>query len=352
MTTSPLAAHFRSHFGHRDHLYGILLAELADDLDAGGPTAQICRDHLHATRADAVQLRLLAGIFELVLAGDAPELMPFYPSLGGSGDPRRAWPLVRAVLERYPQALQDSLARPPQTNEVGRSACLAVGLFAAVRAHGLDRVRLLEPGASAGLNLNVDRYRIVGPGWAWGPARSVLVLDTQAAGVVPAQFSIVERRGCDIAPIDAAGDIGARRITSYVWPFDLARHDRLRAALSIIRRHGVAVDSAPASTWLAEQLARPVADGVLTVIWQSITQQYWPQRESSAVADLVAASRDRIPLAHLTMEGVPPVQGAQGYTIAEHGPLTSLDGIPVARSHHHGPPVILTDQKEPRPHHS
>lgn len=69
-----LAVHFRQHFGHRDHLYGILLAALADDLDAGGPTADICRDHLEASRADAVQLRLLAGIFEFVLAGEAPEL--------------------------------------------------------------------------------------------------------------------------------------------------------------------------------------------------------------------------------------------------------------------------------------
>lgn len=336
-----LAAHFRQHFGHRDHLYGILLAALADDLEAGGPTAGICRDQLRATRADAVQLRLLAGIFELVLAGEAPELTRFYPCLGGYADPHDAWASVRPVLARHPEVLRQALASPPQTNEVGRSACLAVGLFAAVRDHGLHRIRLLEPGASAGLNLNVDRYRLTGSDWSWGPKDSPLVLDTAAPGVRPVDLTVVERRGCDIAPIDASTPHGARRITSYVWPFDVQRHARLAAALAVVRDHPVAVDAATASGWLAEQLARPAPEDVLTVVWQSITQQYWPVAESAAVATLVERARRRMPLAHLTMEGVPPVQGTDGYSIAEHGPSTRLDGIPIARSHHHGPPVVL-----------
>jgi len=75
--TPSLPEQFRHHFGHRQHLYGVLLDALADDLDAGGVTARLCRGYEEAPRAAAVQLRLLAGIFRIVLRGDAPQLEQF-----------------------------------------------------------------------------------------------------------------------------------------------------------------------------------------------------------------------------------------------------------------------------------
>ena len=346
MSPSPgqLADQFRSHFAHRGHLYGVLLAEMADDLDGGGPLAEICRDHLDADRGAAIQLRLLAGLFRIVLRGDAPQLEAFYPNLGGYADPEDAWPLVREVLTEHLDEIRAGLQLAPQTNEVGRSAALAIGLFEAVRAHGVRRIRLLEPGASAGLNLNVDRYAFSGPGWTWGSANSDLALDTEAAGVRPEELSIVERRGCDLAPVDAATASGGSYLTSFVWPMDLARHGRLAAALQIARRHPVQIDRAPAAAWVAEQLAHPVDDGVLTVVWQSITEQYWPASESAGVGDAIKDARSRMPISHITLEGVPPSLFAAGYDVALHGPMLEVDGRPIARSHHHGPPVVLVNR--------
>ena len=332
---------FRHHFGHREHLYGVLLAEMADDLEAGGPTAEICRDHRQAARADAIQLRLLAGIFRIVLRREAPELALFYPTLGGAADPSGAWPALRPLLESHIEELRDALYVVPQTNEVGRSACLAVGLFEAVRRHGLRKVRLLELGASAGLNLNVDRYRIVGPGWSWGTVDSPVILDTEADGVRPEDFVVVGRRGCDLSPVDVSTSIGTSCLTSFCWPFDVERHARLATAIEVARSHPVTVDRAPASTWLADQLASPTPDDVLTVVWQSITAQYWPAAEQESVASAIENAKSRKPLAHISLEGVPPVQAGGGYTIAEHGPTIMVDDVLVARSHHHGPPVVL-----------
>lgn len=340
---ASLADQFREHFGHREHVYGVLLDAFADDLEAGGPVAEICRDHLDARRGDAVQLRLLAGIFRIVLRGDLPQLRPYYACLGGTDDPAGAWEAMRPVLSAHVEELRAALEFAPQTNEVGRSADLAVGLFEAVRRTGLRRVRLLEPGASGGLNLNVDRYRFVGSDWEWGDPASPLVLDTQCPGIHPEEFTIVQRRGCDVAPVDASSQRGAEHLTSFVWPFDLQRHARLAAALAVCRRHPVPVDRAAASIWLGEQLSAPVPDDVLTVVWQSITGQYWPVAETADVLAAIEVARGRMPLAHIAMEGVPPRQVSGGFDVATHGPTLAVDGRVIARSHHHGPPLVRTD---------
>ena len=41
------------------------------------------------------------------------------------------------------------------------------------------------------------------------------------------------------------------------------------------------------------------------------------------------------------MEGVPPAQTASGWDVRTDGPALSLDGDELARSTHHGPPLIL-----------
>jgi hypothetical protein len=64
--------------------------------------------------------------------------------------------------------LHAALAVAPQTNEVGRSIALLAGLFDLVGASGVRRIRLLELGASAGLNLLLDCYAFRGKSWHFG----------------------------------------------------------------------------------------------------------------------------------------------------------------------------------------
>lgn len=339
--SSPtLAEQFRGHFADSGTLYEVLLDRLADDLDAGGLTATICAGWERAAPTEVVQLRLLAAIFRVVLRGDAPQLVRFYPCLGGTAPPRDAWEAFEPVVADHAGELRAALEVAPQTNEVGRSAPLVVALFEAVRRTGLHRVRLLELGASAGLNLNVDRYRLVGPGWASGPEDSVLEIDTRCAGVRPSAIDVVERRGCDLEPVDAASPEGALRLRSFVWPWQLERHARLAAALGIVAEHPVVVDRASASAWLARQLERPADPGVLTVVWHSVTRQYWPVAEIERVDAIVEEARPRMPLAYLSMEDSPTRSG--GLTdVAVDGPEVRVDGDLVARCHYHGPPVVL-----------
>jgi hypothetical protein len=286
-----------------DGLYRTLLLAMAEDLQTGGVVAEICRDRADAAGSAVLQLRLLAGIQRLVLSRAEPQLAMYYPNLGGTASPVDAWQDFEPVLRRHVDELRAALEIAPQTNEPGRSVPLLVGLFDAVRRSGLSSVRLLELGASAGLNLLVDRFFIAGDGWSYGLESSPLRLVEAVVGpVTPVPFTVVDRRGCDLAPVDASTPEGRLRLTSFVWPHHLHRHERLRAALAIAASQPVVVDSAPASSWLASMLEPAGRDGVLTVVWHSITRQYWPQAEIEATSQVLGAARDRMPIAHIAME--------------------------------------------------
>jgi hypothetical protein len=336
---ATLADRMRAHAGDDTHLYGHLMRAMADDWDTGGPLRDVCAGWEDAPAGSVVQLRLLAGIFRLVLRGEARELLPYYPCLGGADPPEEAWPHVRRALAAHVPELREALEVAPQTNEPGRSAALLVGLFAAAQRTGLSDVRLLEVGASAGLNLLVDRYRIVGDGWADGPADSPVLLENAVTGPVEQmEFSIVERRGCDLSPVDPGTDEGRLRLRSFVWPWQLERHERLTAALEVAVAHPVAVDRAAAADWLETQLADEVVPSTLTVLWQSVTRMYWPREEAERVDALVRASSVRLPIAQLSMEY--PLTGPAGGAVLT---MTVGDGAheELADVADHGVPVRM-----------
>jgi hypothetical protein len=286
-----------------DGLYRTLMFAMAEDWEAGGVVADICQEWADAPGSAVVQLRLMAGIQRLVLSQAEPQLARYYPNLGGTASPAEAWQDVEPVLRRHAGELRAALAIAPQTNEPGRAVPLLVGLFDAVRRSGLSTIRLLELGASAGLNLLVDRFFVAGDGWSYGPPSSPLRCEAAVIGpLTPVPFTVLDRRGCDLSPIDASTAEGRLRLTSFVWPHDLHRHKRLRAALEIAASQPVPVDQAPASSWLASMLDAGSPDAVLTVVWHSITRQYWPPAEIAATARVLDAARERMPIAHIAME--------------------------------------------------
>jgi hypothetical protein len=297
-----LADRFRSHGGRATHLYGYAMRGMAEDWEAGGPVRTICAGYEAAPPGSALALRLLAGVFRLVLTGQAPELVRFYPCLGGRDDPALAWPVLRKVIAAHPEDLRAALAVPPQTNEVGRSVALLAGLFDVVAATGVRRVRLLELGASAGLNLLVDRFFYSGSDWHFGDPTSPVRFVSVISGPVRAtDFAIVDRRGCDLHPVDVSAPAGRLLLTSFVWPFQVSRHERLAAALRIAAEHPVMVDQAAASAWLAPALDG-TADGVLPVVWHSITRLYWSSDEIAAVENALAGYAQHRPVARVAME--------------------------------------------------
>ena len=152
---------------------------------------------------------------------------------GGSGLVRRSQAHRRAPCQRC----REHIRRPVQTNEPGRSAVLFGGLLH-VASRTAKPLRLLEIGASAGLNLLVDRYAYeLTSGRVLGDPDSALRLVAPWQGDLPAgSFEIVERLGCDPNPLEPRSTADRLTLTSYVWGDQLERFERLRGALQVAAR--------------------------------------------------------------------------------------------------------------------
>lgn len=141
--------------------YGSLLRSAAQDLNTEGAVWRVLSGFEGEEGSAALALRLMGAVHRLVLMGKLPDLAQRYPSVGGDGDAQAAWPAFKKALSVSRLELRKLLPGGCQTNEVGRSAAL-LGGFLEVAHRTRHRLRLLEIGASAGLNLRWDHYRYAG----------------------------------------------------------------------------------------------------------------------------------------------------------------------------------------------
>jgi hypothetical protein len=289
-------------------LYGDLLVHLADDLLSGGPAARVLDGYLDDRLASGLALRLLGGVHAQVLSGRAPELAAFYPSVGGIPEQApsspRAWAAFRRVLAEQHTRIRSWLDHPPQTNEVGRAAPLLGGLRH-IAAEASLPIRLVEVGASAGLNLRADQFCVPGSAGSYGDPRSPVVLTDGWQGDAPpdSRIEVVQRVGGDIAPVDPLTEDGRLRLVAYVWPDQSERLERLQGAFGVAARVPAELRTEPASATLARTTLLP---GTWTVLWHSIFRQYLGEMEraelATGVAELGAEATSQARFAYLYFE--------------------------------------------------
>lgn len=285
-------------------LYAGLLERAVADVGELGPTWEILCGHEEDPQFSVLGLRLLGGVNRLVLTEREPNLAAAYRD----GDAAAAWGHFHDVLRRNAGELREWLELPVQTNEVGRCAALVFG-FGRVAAETKLPLRLLEVGASAGLNLRWDRFHYEGGDFSWGPEDSPVTLELQLEGkpppALPAEIEVAERRGCDAAPIDPTTPEGRLTLLTYIWPDQLERITRMRGALEVAATEPVELDHETAATWAERMLAEP-APGRATVIYHSIVSQYLSDDECAKVFATIRAAGERAtteaPLAWLRME--------------------------------------------------
>ncbi|MGW2051733.1 DUF2332 domain-containing protein [Streptomyces sp. NPDC001858] len=277
-----------------------MISRLADDVGRKGPIAALVGDHPDAS-APLFHLRVLAGVRWLVLSGRVPALDTHLRHLTSRmEDPgyiEATWDLFRRVVLEHPQEIRAALDRPVQQHQPRRAGVLLAGL-AMLAA---PRVRLLEIGACAGLNLLLDRYHWFGDGWEWGAPDSLVRLT--AAGRSPGPVEIVDRAGCDLAPRDPGNPVDAVILRSFIPQERDIDQLELDDALSVAARSDLRVVKADAVRWLHAELEQHVrGNDVYTVLWHSLFLGYLTRQQQDAIEEILRQAARRMPLARISYE--------------------------------------------------
>ena len=246
--------------------------------------------------------------------------------------------LRAALLDDWDTIRGTVLARSTQTNEVGRLATL-VPVFA-----GLDGpLALIEVGASAGLCLYPDRW---GYAWTFPDGHTVtagteprLACEVTGEPPLPAEPpEVAWRAGIDLHPLDVTDADAMAWLQILVWPEQVARRDRLAAAIEVAcaeppyLREGDLLDTLPA-------LLDEVPAGTAPVVFHSAVIAYLETPDRDRFHDLMTGLVAEGRCVWVSNEGprVLPRVAATG-PLPGPGPLFVLgvDGRAVAHTHGHG----------------
>jgi hypothetical protein len=245
---------------------------------------------------------LLGAVHYLLLGGLDHPLAAVYAGTSDA-DPG---PLFEDVCVAHRAEIVELLAtRHTNTNEVGRSAVLGPALTTVAARLGAP-LGLVDVGASAGLNLLCDRYRLdYGAAGATGPVGAPVRIECAVLGgdppIAPALPEIVERSGLDLDPVDVRDADATRWLLACVWP-DTGRLPRTRLALDEARKDPPRIVAGDAVDGVTD-LVLGLPDGVTPVVITTWMLAYLPaERRRAFAAALAAASAER-PIAWISAEG-------------------------------------------------
>lgn len=210
---------------------------------------------------------LLAAVHFLLAAEPDHPLAGYYPTLvpvPAAGDPV---PVFREFcLERRDQLTALVSSRQVQTNEVRRCCYLMPAVMLAAELAGRP-LALIEAGASAGLNLALDRYAYdYGTSTITGDPRSPLTLRCRLHGNHAPPLHLPPpvvgwRAGIDLNPLDPASPEDTAWLRALVWADHPERASLLSHALTVARsRPPIPLHAGDAAEQLPALIASAPAD--------------------------------------------------------------------------------------------
>lgn len=234
--TGGLAAAFTHFATHRCGTYAPLYARLGAAIAGDGELLAVAAGA--SPGQSPPDLMLAAAHYLLARHGD-DQLARYYPSLVSSpaaGDPMPAF--RRFCLHHRDKLTHLVSTRRVQTNEVRRCCYLLPAVILAGHLAGRP-LALIEPGASAGLNLAMDGYAYdYGTPVRIGDADSPLLLRCHLRGphrpplTLPIPH-VAWRAGLELDPLDPVDAQDAAWLRALVWPDHRDRATRLNAALRL-----------------------------------------------------------------------------------------------------------------------
>jgi hypothetical protein len=254
------------------------------------------------TRAGQPPANMLFGAaHDLLLRGADHPARGYYPSVGGRGEPGPAAfaafrDLCLSLRAEIGALLQTKLT---QTNETRRCSYLLPAFTTVAALGGGQPLALLEIGSSAGLNLLWDRYGYsYGDGLVYGEKNAPVQIATELRGSVhpplPTQLpEVAWRIGVDLNPVPIDDPASVRWLEALVWPEQLERLERLRAALELARIARPKLLAGDALELLPGLLEQTPASATVCVYHTHVTYQFSEEMRTWLDALLAAAGHKR-----------------------------------------------------------
>jgi hypothetical protein len=191
--------------------------------------------------------------------------------------------------EHWDEVVEVMESHSTQTNEAARTGTILPALGTIP-----GPIALVEIGASAGLCLYPDRYRIdYGPLGAAGPSDSPVRIDVAATGPVPVPGDapeIVARIGIDLNPLDVRAPDDMAWLEACIWPEHDHRLERLRRAATVVAAdppelvRGDLIDLLP-------QVLDSIPPDVTPVVIHSAVLAYLDREGRATAAEMLRSSR-------------------------------------------------------------
>lgn len=319
-------------FGSRSPVYERLVEVIAEDPDLLAVLNRI--EHLPQPNL------LFAGVQYLLLQDPTVPLASHYPNLARSREPEGKLDDVfrEFVFDHEEKLIEIGRTRYTQTNECRRCSVLVplIWLIPVTRFH------LVDVGASAGLNLHLDRYQYSWGDVGWG--RSTVKLETanRGAPIVPREMVVMSRIGLDLNPVDPADSAERMWLEALIWPEHNERRRRLRAALELAGHHRVDLVVGDAVETISPVLAG-LPSGEPIVVMHSFTLNQLDSNRRETFRQLLQDHRSKSSVYQVGFEAIGRNDGAAGLTFDD-----GSGSREVGLAHPHGEWVDLTYPKRNR----
>jgi len=265
------------------------------------PYDQELRELLTLIKKDQPVPTLFFSAVSFVLQSDLQHpLAAFYPYFQSNPRPaEEVYPVFREFCLSHQEALREILPTIRlQTNEVTRCANLLPAFEMVFQRGGQKPLALVEVGASAGFNLNWDKYGYHYGQTFIGDSSSPVQINCTLKGEQRPHFPetippVASRVGIDIAPLDIFNEDHVRWLRACIWPEELHRFRALDAAIAFTRQNPPTIHSGDARLLLPAILDAIPPEQTICIWHSYVLRQCPPEVREDIEAQIALHARKR-----------------------------------------------------------
>ncbi len=281
---------------------------------------------------------LFAAAQYLLLTGVEHRLSAHYPIMSGQKPSHQsAFADFRDFCLRHQDAVVELIStRRTQTNVVRRCTCLLPAFSLVSEESGLP-LALIDVGASAGLNLNFDRYYYTytydrKERTNWGMAGSRIHLEAEIKGCttfppLAPTIPVASRNGIDLDLVDLDDSDQLLWLRALIWPEHVERHQQLMDAANEFTHSDIHLHAGDAADVLPG-LISTISNEHALVVYSTIALYQFPRENLRRVKRaLIEASKKR-PVWQIALEGTDPRLSITRYREGAGHPRILADASP------------------------